>query len=672
MEVSGSSSEKKEANEVVVVIPGAECQSRRSSPKPNTEPIELENPPSSSHVSNLTSPSAQQLTQLTAAPSKLPSVPTKRSTSQSSFAKLKSRIMEPAHPSTNAEEDDDREVCETAHLESRGMLGEKKFVLAQWVAFACIMGLLIASLTISKLRNKVIWELQLWRWCLLMLAIFCGRLVTDWLINILVFLIEKDYLLKPNVLYFLFALKDSTEVFAWLCLVLLAWVWLINPGVKRSRHTTKILNWVTRALASCLMGAALWLVKTFLIKLLAASFQCKRFFVPIQEYVFHHHVIRTLSGPRPLESADKSVRTRFSIRGMVRKLEEVNIEKLSKMKRDKVSAWMMKGLIQIVSFSELSTLTGSLDRIDDDKADKDITGEKEAKKAASAIFKNVASESEFIEEKHLLDFMKKENVERFIYLFPGEAESRKIKKSSLKIWLVNVYRERKSLIRALKDAKTAIEELNSLVSAVLLVVVIILWLLLTGLMTTQMLIFVLSQLVLFGFIFGDSAKNLFGAIVFVFVMHPFDVSDRCVVDGVEMEVVEMNILTTVFLTNDGEKLFYPNSALASKPISNLDRSSNMSESVEFMVDFSASIESLGALKDKIKTYLDGKPKIWNLGHRVVVKEIGDAGHLKMALCVSHTMNFQNAAERTERRSNLVLELKKILEELHLQKRVLPQ
>lgn len=64
----------------------------------------------------------------------------------------------------------------------------------------------------------------------------------------------------------------------------------------------------------------------------------------------------------------------------------------------------------------------------------------------------------------------------------------------------------------------------------------------------------------------------------------------------------MNILTTVFLKNNGEKISYPNSVLASKPLSNFNRSPNMSESVEFMVDFSVSVESLEALKDKIKTY----------------------------------------------------------------------
>lgn len=68
-----------------------------------------------------------------------------------------------------------------------------------------------------------------------------------------------------------------------------------------------------------------------------------------------------------------------------------------------------------------------------------------------------------------------------------------------------------------------------------------------------------------------------------------------------MIVEEMNILTTVFLKFDNEKIYYPNSVLATKPISNFYRSPDMSDAVEFSVNISTSVESIGALKSKIKT-----------------------------------------------------------------------
>lgn len=68
----------------------------------------------------------------------------------------------------------------------------------------------------------------------------------------------------------------------------------------------------------------------------------------------------------------------------------------------------------------------------------------------------------------------------------------------------------------------------------------------------------------------------------------------------QLLVEEMNILTTVFLKLDNEKIYYPNSVLATKPISNYYRSPNMGDSVEFSIDFATPVEKIALLKEKIK------------------------------------------------------------------------
>lgn len=68
-----------------------------------------------------------------------------------------------------------------------------------------------------------------------------------------------------------------------------------------------------------------------------------------------------------------------------------------------------------------------------------------------------------------------------------------------------------------------------------------------------------------------------------------------------MVVEEMNILTTIFLRYDNEKITYPNSVLATKPISNFYRSPEMSDSVEFAIDFSTTVDIIAALKTRIKS-----------------------------------------------------------------------
>lgn len=76
--------------------------------------------------------------------------------------------------------------------------------------------------------------------------------------------------------------------------------------------------------------------------------------------------------------------------------------------------------------------------------------------------------------------------------------------------------------------------------------------------------------------------------------------------------------------------------------------------------------------DKICRYLESRPQHWRPNHNVVVKDIENVNKLKMALYVTHTINFQNYGEKSNRRSELVLELKKIFEDLNIKYHLLPQ
>ncbi|XP_039051226.1 mechanosensitive ion channel protein 10-like [Hibiscus syriacus] len=255
--------------------------------------------------------------------------------------------------------------------------------------------------------------------------------------------------------------------------------------------------------------------------------------------------------------------------------------------------------------------------------------------------------------------MTKEEVDIVFPLFEGYKNG-KIDRHEFKNWVlrINCYRERKALGLTLFDTKQALEQLNKLVSAILIVVTFIIWLLLVGTSTTRVL------LVIAAFLFGETCKTIFQVVVFVFVMHPFDVGDRCVVDGVKF-VVEINILTTTFLKGNNEKVYYPNSVLYSKPISNYYRSPDMGDSIEFCIDLRTPAETMGRLKEKIKRYLEANSTRWYLVHHVVVTEIENDNKLKMALHCCHTMNFQDLAVRMERRSDLIDELRIILEELSI-------
>ncbi|KAF3953922.1 hypothetical protein CMV_020671 [Castanea mollissima] len=558
--------------------------------------------------------------------------------------------------SSLGDDDQDEEIYRKVVLSKEKHRRLKTKVLVELTVFVCILVCLVASLTLERSKNFMVWGLEFWKW--------------------------------KKVLYFVHGLKKSVQVFIWLGLVLLTWVFLFNGGVQQSKIATKILDYVTWTLVSLLIGAFLWLLKILLLKILASKFHVNTFFDRIQESIFHQYVLQTLSGPPLIEQAERVGRSpstgQLSFRSTKNKKnskggkekEVIDMAKLHKMKQEKVSAWTMKVLADAVMSSGLSTISNALDvSVDDgggEQMDKEITNEMEATAAAYHIFMNVAeSGSKYIDEYDFLRFMIKEEVDLVFPLFEG-ADTGRIDRKALTYWVVKIYKGRKALAHALNDTKTAVKQLNKLVTVILIVVTVIVWLLLMEIATTKVLVFFSSQLVVAAFMFGNTCKTIFEAIIFVFVMHPFDVGDRCVIDGVQMMVEEMNILTTVFLKLNNEKVYYPNSVLATKPIINYYRSPDMGDYVEFSIDFVTPIERIGMLKDKIKTYLEKNPQHWYPNHNVLVKEIENVNKIKMGLYVFHTMNFQDFGEKNRRRTELVIEIKKIFEELNIRYNLLPQ
>ncbi|KAJ9538537.1 hypothetical protein OSB04_031270 [Centaurea solstitialis] len=585
--------------------------------------------------------------------------------------------------------DEDEEIYKKVNIRKKLKYRKVRIkVLLEWLVFLLLVGSVAASLTIRKLEHYEIWSLELWKWCVLITVIICGMFVTNWLMHFIVLLIELNFLLRKKVLYFVHGLKKSVQVTIWLTVVLVTWTSLFNDqDVQRSKKAARVLDYITWTIVAFLVGSVLWLLKTFLLKILASSFHVSNFFDRIQESIFLQYVLLTLSGPPVMESLQNvgasasASHLSFQMKrkgGKEAKTKEViDVSKLHQMKREKVSAWTMKMLVDVISNSGLSTFSNDLeesayDRGESTDKDKEINNEMEAIAAAYHIFRNVAQPGfTYMEDLDLRRFMIKEEVD-IVFPMIDVADKGQIDRKCLTEWVVKVYNGRKALAHALSDTKTAVKQLDKLVTAVLVVIVFVVWLLLTEIATTKVLVLLSSQLVVAAFIFGNTCKTIFEAIVFVFIMHPFDVGDRCVIDGVQLIVEEMNILTTVFLRFDNEKIYYPNSVLSTKPISNFYRSPDMGDNVEFSIDFATPFEKIGLLKDKLKKYLEKNPQLWHPNHNFVVKEIENVNKIKMALFFNHTMNFQDYGEKVKRRTELVLELKRIFEELKIKCHLLPQ
>ncbi|KAF4375766.1 hypothetical protein F8388_014488 [Cannabis sativa] len=330
------------------------------------------------------------------------------------------KVVEEEHTSPSL--DDFEEIYKKVELKKVKRKKLKTKVLVEWVLFVILVSCLVCSLTIKKLEKTIIWGLELWRWFVLIMVIFCGLLVTNWFMHVIVFFIEANFLLRKKVLYFVYGLKKSVQVFIWLCFVLLTWVFVFNhSGVSRSKTATKILEYITLTLATFLIGAFLWLLKTLGLKILASSFHVNTFFDRIQESIFHQYVFQTLSGPPLIEEAQRVRRSPSMGRqssftstkkgDMDEETQVIDMPQLYKMKQEKMEN------------------VGK-------EHDKEITNEMEATAAAYHIFRNVARPgSKYIDEDDLMRFMIREEVDLVLPLIG--TENGRIDRKALTDWVVH-------------------------------------------------------------------------------------------------------------------------------------------------------------------------------------------------------------------------------------------
>ncbi|KAJ6756926.1 MECHANOSENSITIVE ION CHANNEL PROTEIN 5 [Salix koriyanagi] len=322
------------------------------------------------------------------------------------------QLLNPSESCTSTDEDDDDEWCEFEGGEAedddvgegykssmygkRRIIEIKKRALIEFILFLISMTCLILSFTVEPLKNKVVWGLVLWKWCLMFLVLFCGRLVSVWVVGFLGFLIERNFMLREKVLYFVFGLRKSFQHCAWLGLVLLAWIGMFYEVHNRNKALKKVF----RVLLAVLMGATIWLLKILLVKVLASSFHVATFFDRMKESVFHHYVLVALSGP-PLEEDERQTPRRRtprreraspdipvskSKRYESRRIDMERLRKLSMMSR--ATAWSVKRLGSYIKSSGLSTISRTVD--DFGNARSEINSECEARGSAQRSFKNVA------------------------------------------------------------------------------------------------------------------------------------------------------------------------------------------------------------------------------------------------------------------------------------------
>lgn len=112
----------------------------------------------------------------------------------------------------------------------------------------------------------------------------------------------------------------------------------------------------------------------------------------------------------------------------------------------------------------------------------------------------------------------------------------------------------------------------------------------------------------FSFMFGNSVRQTYENVVFLFAVHPYDIGENLIVDDQLLTVDEITINFTCFTNGLGQKVWYPNQKLLGNPFINVTTSKNKGESITILVDMDTPSTTIEALETALKAYAAAQSK----------------------------------------------------------------
>ncbi|POW05915.1 hypothetical protein PSHT_10600 [Puccinia striiformis] len=217
-----------------------------------------------------------------------------------------------------------------------------------------------------------------------------------------------------------------------------------------------------------------------------------------------------------------------------------------------------------------------------------------------------------------------------------------------------IYRERRALATSLKDMSSAVSKLDGVLVVLALLVSIFIWLFVFNPKgTTSQLVPMATIILGFSFVFGNAAKNLFESMLFIFSIHPYDVGDLIFIDDSPMFVLEFGLFSTTFQRCDGQVIVAPNSVLFGKKyILNVRRSGPMWEATKVMVSFDTPLEILHEFRTRLRQFVSDHP-------------VNGKEDWMLAVAMEHKSNWQDWGARWDRRTLLMKEMKRIMDQLNM-------
>ncbi|KAJ1026315.1 hypothetical protein NDA16_002402 [Ustilago loliicola] len=303
-----------------------------------------------------------------------------------------------------------------------------------------------------------------------------------------------------------------------------------------------------------------------------------------------------------------------------------------------------------------------------------LGSQRSARKLAKLLFTNLSDHKSTLVAEDFNPYFKSEEEAREAFNLFDADRNGDISKEEMREAVQRIYRERRALSTSLKDMSSAISKLDGVLMFIGLIIVIFIWLLIFNGDSAVSNIVPLSTFVVgFSFIFGNSAKNIFESMIFIFATHPYDVGDLVCIDEEWMFVKEFGLLSTTFRTTVNAEIVAPNAMLATqKYIYNSRRSGAQWEVTMIQLSFDTSLESIEQLRLKLRAWVKENDREFGGGLDLNFNSITQQNAVELVVAFEHKGNWQDWGARWERRTKLMRRIKTACEELGIVYSMPPQ
>jgi small-conductance mechanosensitive channel len=225
---------------------------------------------------------------------------------------------------------------------------------------------------------------------------------------------------------------------------------------------------------------------------------------------------------------------------------------------------------------------------------------------------------------------------------------------------VEIYERRRDLAKSLASTTSVLATLERIILSALYFLLVFVVLGIFEQNIVEMWFTASSMLLAFVFMFGNSIKQLFESVIFIFVIHPFDVGDAVLIDNERHAVRNIGILTTETVKWNGQVIYYPNASMSTKPLVNLTRMKKFTDEQTWVVDIATPSHVFEALPMYFHKWADDHPDDFHEITPRIYSHQADPLKIKITLYYEYTFNGLPPTRAGNARDLLGLAMRKFL------------